>query len=180
MIWKVAFIFIFIQKGNELARNDWKNWRPISLTNNDYKLLAKCLSLRLSSVNGEIMRIKLDIKSRRVSRLICLINDVTELTVQQKPGLLLTVHYSQAFEFDIIFKDCEVCLWKKWFWSRLFYNANGSVCWCPIQKVVWITVDGSLFVCVCRFWHLSRLPIFLLAFVSAIELLAIKIRMCKI
>ena len=56
------------------------------------------------------MRIKLDIKSRRVSRLICLINVVTELTVQQKPGLLLTVHSSQAFEFDIIFKDCEVCL----------------------------------------------------------------------
>ena len=30
------------------------------LTNSDYKLLAKCLALRLSSVTGEIMRIKLD------------------------------------------------------------------------------------------------------------------------
>ena len=44
------------------------------------------------------------IKGRRVSTLILLIDDVTEqLTVQQKPGLLFTVHYSQAF--DRISKD---------------------------------------------------------------------------
>ena len=54
-------MIILIHKGNELARNDLKNWRPISLTNSDYKLLAKCLALRLSSVTGEIMRIKLDL-----------------------------------------------------------------------------------------------------------------------
>ena len=51
---------ILIHKGNELVRSDLKNWRPISLTNSDYKLLP-CLVLRLSSVTGEIMRIKLDI-----------------------------------------------------------------------------------------------------------------------
>ena len=54
-------MIILIHKGNELARNGLKNWRSISLTNSDYKLLAKCLALRLSSVIGEIMRIKLDI-----------------------------------------------------------------------------------------------------------------------
>ena len=52
---------ILIHKGSKLARNDLKNWRPISLTNSDYKLMAKCLVLRLSSVTAEIMRIKLDI-----------------------------------------------------------------------------------------------------------------------
>ena len=48
-------VIILIHKGNELARNDLNNWRHISLTNSDYKLLAKCLALRLSSVIGEII-----------------------------------------------------------------------------------------------------------------------------
>ena len=33
-------VIILIHKGNELARRDLKNSSPISLTNNDYKLLA--------------------------------------------------------------------------------------------------------------------------------------------
>ena len=48
-------VIILIHKGNELARNYLKNWSPISLTNSDYKLLAKCLALRLSSVIGVII-----------------------------------------------------------------------------------------------------------------------------
>ena len=48
-------MIILIHKGNELAMSDLKNWRPISLTNSDYKLLAKCLALRLSSVIGVII-----------------------------------------------------------------------------------------------------------------------------
>ena len=48
-------VIILIHKGNELAMSDLKNWRPISLTNSDYKLIAKCLALRLSSVIGVII-----------------------------------------------------------------------------------------------------------------------------
>ena len=48
-------MIILIHKGNKLARRDLKNWRPISLTNSDYRLIAKCLALRLSSVIGEII-----------------------------------------------------------------------------------------------------------------------------
>ena len=51
-------MIILIHKGNELARNDLKNWRPIALMNSDYRLVAKCFALRLSSVVGEIMRIQ--------------------------------------------------------------------------------------------------------------------------
>ena len=47
-------------------------------------------------------------------------DDVTELNLLQKPGLLLTVDYSQAF--DIISKDCMQGVFEKKrtrFWSRL-------------------------------------------------------------
>ena len=38
-------------------------------------------------------------------------DDVTELNLLQKPGLLLTVDYSQAF--DIISKDCMQGVFEK-------------------------------------------------------------------
>ena len=44
--------FICISK--DLARDNLKNWRPISLTNCDYKLLAKCLALHLGDVINDV------------------------------------------------------------------------------------------------------------------------------
>ena len=71
------------------------------------------------------MRIKLDIKGRRVSTLLRLIDDVTEqLNVRHKPGLLLTVDYSQAF--DRISKNYMLCVFEKLVLVQTFYN--GSVC----------------------------------------------------
>ena len=113
-------------KGNKLARSDLKNWRPISLTNSDYKLIAKCLALRLSSVIGEIIREDQVgyIKGRRVSTLLRLIDVVTEqLNVQQKPWLLVTVDYSQAF--DRISKDYMLCVFeKRMVLVETFYNGS--------------------------------------------------------
>ena len=43
-------VITLIHKGKQLPRDDLNNWRPISLTNSDYKLLAKSLAIRLSSV----------------------------------------------------------------------------------------------------------------------------------
>ena len=43
-------VITLIHKGKDLARDNLKNWRPTSLTNSDYKLLAKCLALRLGDV----------------------------------------------------------------------------------------------------------------------------------
>ena len=95
-----------IHKGKDLARDNLKNWRPISLINSDYKLLAKCLALRLGDVINDIVNADQVgyIKGRRVSTLLRLIDDVTDqLNVRQTPGLLLTIDYCQAF--DRIAKD---------------------------------------------------------------------------
>ena len=101
-------------EGTNLARDNLKDWRPISLTNSDYKLLAKSLAPRLGDVisdvvNGDQVGY---IKGRRVSMLLRLIDDVTDqLNVRQKPGLLPTIDYCQAF--DRISKDFMIHTLKK-------------------------------------------------------------------
>ena len=66
-----------IHKGKDLARDNLKNWRPISFTNSDYKLLAKCLALRLDVLNDVVNADQVGyVKGRRVSTLLRLIDDV--------------------------------------------------------------------------------------------------------
>ena len=47
-------VITLIHKGKHLSRDDLNNWRPISLANADYKILAKRLWRRLSNVIGDI------------------------------------------------------------------------------------------------------------------------------
>ena len=100
-------VITLIHKGKDLARDNLKNWRPISL-------LAKCLALRLGDVINDVVSGDQVgyIKGRRVSMLLRLIDDVTDqLNVRQKPGLLLTIDYCQAF--DRISKDFMIHTLKK-------------------------------------------------------------------
>ena len=48
-------IITLIHKGKELSRDDLGNWRPISLTNFDYKILAKILANRFKGVISDII-----------------------------------------------------------------------------------------------------------------------------
>lgn len=48
-------VITLIHNGKNLSRDDLNNWHPISLTNADYQILAKCLWRRLSNVIGEIV-----------------------------------------------------------------------------------------------------------------------------
>ena len=43
-------LITLLHKGNKLDKEDLNNWRPITLTNTDYKVLAKVLAERLSGV----------------------------------------------------------------------------------------------------------------------------------
>ena len=73
-------VITLIHKGKDLQRDDLNNWRPITLTNTDYKILAECLSRRLLNVIGD--SINEDqvgfIKGRNVSTLIRLIDDTID------------------------------------------------------------------------------------------------------
>ena len=70
-------VITLIHKGKQLPRDDLNNWRPISLTNSDYKLLAKSLAIRLSSVISSIINEDQVgfLKGRNISTVIRLIDD---------------------------------------------------------------------------------------------------------
>ena len=168
-------IITLIHKGKELPRNNLKNWRPISLTNTDYKLLAKCLAVRLANVIDSVVSHDqvAYIRGRQVSTLLRLIDDVIEHTdIMQKPGLLLTVDYSQAF--DRISKDFMMLAFKKFGFGNdflqwvqvLMSNTQSCISYCGWLSDYFDVNSGIRQGC----------PFSPLAFVLSLELLAIKIR----
>ena len=168
-------VITLIHKGKDLPRNDMKNWRPISLTNSDYKLLAKCLALRMNKVVHSI--IKPDqvgyIKGRQSSTILRLIDDVIEqMNRNNKPGLLATIDMYHAF--DCISKEFMIKTFKKFGfgtnfigWVNLLMNDSRSC----VNYAGWLSgyfpADSGI---------RQGCPFSPLAFVLALELLAIKIR----
>ena len=140
--------------------------------------MAKCLVLRLVDVINNIVNADQVgyIKGHRVSTLLRLIDDVTDqLNVRQRPGLLLTIDYHQAF--DRISKDFMVQTFKrfgfgpdfvKWV-SVLMADAKSCVAYCEWISEYFAIEAGIRQGC----------PFSPLAFVLAVELLAIKIRHCE-
>ena len=70
-------VITLIHKGKQLPRGELNNWCPISLTNSDYKLLAKSIAIRLSSVISSIVNEDQVgfLKGRNISTVIRLIDD---------------------------------------------------------------------------------------------------------
>lgn len=170
-------VITLIHKGKELPRNEMNNWRPISLTNADYKLLAKTLAVRLSSVISDLVAEEQVgyIKGRRVSHILRAIDDVADyLNQQNKPGLLVGIDYFHAF--DCISKDYMLEVFNVFGFGEVF------------TKWVSVLMTDTLS-CVNYGGWLSEYfavesgirqgcPFSPLAFVLGIELLACKIRNC--
>ena len=168
-------IITLIHKGKELERDKLNNWRPITLTNSDYKILAKELAERLGNVIHKI--INKDqvgyIKNRNIATVIRTIDDVINyLNKTGKAGYLLAVDYSKAFDsvskmhilhaFDMFGLGPDFQKWVKVLtsYSQSSLNHGG---WLSEP----FTVDCGI---------RQGCPFSPLAFVLAVELLAIKIR----
>ena len=90
-----------IHQGKDLPKNELKNWRPVSLTHSDYKLLSKCLPLRLSHLIHDIINTDQVeyIKGHSVSSLLRRIDDfIDQRNVSKRRGLLIAVDYFHAFD----------------------------------------------------------------------------------
>ena len=168
-------ILTLIHKGKELQRDNLSNWRPISLTNTDYKVLAKLLANRLTTVITSI--ISPDqvgfIKGRNISTIIRLVDDTIDLLNSSgKSGAILAVDYRRAF--DSISQEYTLWAFKKFGFGDnfmkwvgvLFNNIESS-----INYQGWISesfrVDSGV---------RQGCPFSPLAFILGLEILAIKIR----
>ena len=78
-----------------------KNWRPISLLNTDYKILAKLLARRLQPILGNIIHDDqvAYIKNRYIGQNIRLMSDIIEyIESNNKEGILACVDFEKAFD----------------------------------------------------------------------------------
>ena len=106
----LAVITLLYKKG---PRSDIKNWRPISLLNNDYKLVSKVLAERLKVVLPEIIHPdqKGCVPGRYIGENIRLIDDILhEIEEGNMPASILQLDQEKAFdrvEWRWLFKCLE-------------------------------------------------------------------------
>ena len=90
-----------LHKGKHLPKENMANWRPISLTNTDYKIIAKVWGNRLKLILPEI--ISKDqfgfLKSRNITDLIREMDDIIEnLKNNNNQNIILSIDYAKAFD----------------------------------------------------------------------------------
>ena len=107
-------LLTLLHKGKDLPKNKLNNWRPISLTNTDYKILAKCLANRVGRVIEKVVSEDQVgyIKGRNVATSLRTINDIINFwNLKNRPGFLLALDFKKAF--DSISKKFMLGAFKK-------------------------------------------------------------------
>ena len=168
-------VITLIHKGKDLPRDELSNWRPISLTNTDYKLLSKTLAVRLSGVLDVIINENQVgfVKGRKISNLIRLIDDTIDcMNLLKKPGLLLAVDYRRAF--DTISKDFILSAFKRFGFGSNFVNWVNVLLKNTESRLNYCGWISESFPIQCGIRQ--GCPFSPMAFIVALELLAIKIR----
>ena len=121
-------IISLIFKKNE--RHFFKNYRPISLSNVDYKILAFILSARLQNVLHKLISPEqvAYVKERFIGQNIRLLLDIIEYARKfNKNGVILFLDFEKAFDslsWDFIFKCLKKMGFKENFcqWVKIIYT----------------------------------------------------------
>ncbi|GFS13207.1 reverse transcriptase [Elysia marginata] len=90
-----------LHKSKGLSRDDLGNWRPISLTNTEYKILAKALAVCLGKVISNIVNNDQSgfLKGRNISSTLREIADIIEYeSDQMRKSIVLAKDYQKAFD----------------------------------------------------------------------------------
>ena len=92
--WKNAIIKLLFKK-NDVRKLE--NWRPISLTNVDYKILSKMLTNRLNNIMHVIIPLeqKCGVKDRRSTDII---RNLATFRDYMDDGYFVTIDQSKAFD----------------------------------------------------------------------------------
>lgn len=95
---RMGCITLLYKKGE---RSDLSNWRPITLLNVDYKILAKAITLRLRGVMASVVHPDqtCGVQGRTCALNLCLIRDVLSKAEEQNvPVALLSLDQEKAFD----------------------------------------------------------------------------------
>ena len=138
-----------------------KNWRPISLLNNDYKIAAKAIALRLEKVLPTIINPSQTgyVKGRYIGESIRLIADIMSFTKEQNiPGLAVFLDFEKAFDsiewkylqkcleifnfgpqlqqwIAVMYNDISSCILNNGFATRHFNLSRGVRQGCPLSGI---------------------------------------------
>ena len=170
---KLGIINLIPKKEKDLRH--LKNWRPVTLLNTDYKILAKALANRLHKIIGNL--ISTDqvgyIKKRYIGENIRLMFDLMSYTNENDiDAILAQIDFEKAFdsiEWSFLYKTLKTFNFGEYFisWVKLLYS--------DIKSCVGNNGYFS------KFFVLSRsirqgCPISALLFILVAEIIAIKIR----
>ncbi len=171
---RIAVMSLIFKKDD---KEDISNYRPISLTNVDYRILASILAKRLQTVMNNIIDYDQTayIKGRYMGYNIRLVSDIIDYyDAMDKSGVLISIDFKKAFdslEWKFIFKSLQAFKFGQSFinWIKTIYN-------CPEACV---KNNGYL----SDTFKLSRgirqgCPVSALLFILSVEILAVKIRKC--
>ena len=169
---RLAIKTLIFKKGE---RNLLKNYRPLSLTNTDYKIIAFILARRLQKIIDKLISKHQSayIKGRNISENARLILDIFDFCdTNSTDGLLLLLDFEKAFdsvEWNFLFKTLEKFNFGPNFisWIKIIYNN-------PIFRIKnngWIS----------KTCHMNRrirqgCPISAILYLFVAEILALKIR----
>ena len=157
-------VISLIFKGKGLSRGVISNWRPISLTNSDYKLIAKILALRLNTCLQKCIGSHQHafIKGRNISNMLREIDDIIEYFRHSKSeNIILSLDYEKAFDtistgaiikalrhfgfgenfikwIQIILFDRKSCVKNGGHLSDFFQMFRGVRQGCPISPLLFI------------------------------------------
>ena len=153
-----------LHKGKGSNREDLGNWRPISLTNSDYKLIAKILACRLKRVINRLIHESqfAFMKGRFMADMLRQLDDIVEYEKYMNRGsIILSIDYSKAFDtlstasiikalkhfgfgnffikcVQAILKDRLSCVRNGGYISRFFKMERGVRQGCPVSPLLFI------------------------------------------
>ncbi len=168
-------IITLFHKGKQLPRDELNNWRPITLTNTDYKLITKVLANRMQTVIKNIINENQVgyIKGRNISTIIRTIDDVIEFVgFNNDTGAIIALDYAKAFDSvnkKFLCKVFDLFGFGETFqqWVKTITNKTVSCVSHCGWKTAYFNVDSGI---------RQGCPFSPLAFILAVELLALKIR----
>ena len=155
-------VISLIHKGNE--REDIKNWRPLTMLNNDYKIIAKILAERLKKVLPKLIHPdqKGFVKGRNISDANRLIQDIIDYADNEDlEGAIIFLDQQKAFDriewgwveatlkrFNFGKKYCDwikmllikskTCIKTNGFVSKYFPISRSARQGCPIAPLLYV------------------------------------------